>query len=201
MPARVKRFGLVHPGFGHLDSQVEVMIEENEDVLSILDPRQGLVPLIGPMHCETRGVPLLLLGVGEGGRSLHDNMKQLITLLGDSVLREGIDQLNRSQSAVGLFGGRSRVPEHLSELFVDPGDLRAAFVTVRKKYLVSCERQGTNSTHLFSTTNESSMCNLIPKTNQSCASSRRRSAQEREVSIEGSEERILLCGRMIGRLS
>ena len=83
--------------FNASGSQFEVVIQENEDVLRIFDPRQELVPLAGPVHGETRGLPLLLLRVSEGDGSLHDDMEQSVTLLSDFVLGEGDDQLRGFQ--------------------------------------------------------------------------------------------------------
>jgi len=116
-------------------SQVEVMVQEDEDASRFLDPWQEFVPPVGPVHGETRGVPLLLLGVCEGGRSLHDDVEQLITLLGDLVLREGGDQLHGFQSTVDFIGRRSGVTERLGELLVDPCYLKAAFVTAKKRVI------------------------------------------------------------------
>ena len=110
-------------------SQVEVMIQENEDVLRILDPRQEFVPLVGAVYGETRGLPLLLLGVSEGDGSLHNDVEQLVTISGDFVLREGGDQLHGFQSTVDLVDGKERVPERLKELPVDPADLSVIFTT------------------------------------------------------------------------
>ena len=73
---------------------------------------------------------------------------------------------------------------------VDPGDLKAAFVTAKRNDLVSCERQGTNSTHLLSAANKSSMYNLIPRTKPIMSKQSATIDQEGEVPIEGSEERI-----------
>ena len=75
-----------------LGSQVKVMIWENEDVLGTLNPWQELAPFEGTVHDETKGLPLLLLGVSEGDGSLHNDVEQLITLWGNFVLREGGDQ-------------------------------------------------------------------------------------------------------------
>jgi len=111
------------------------MVQEDEDILRFLDPWQEPVPLVGPIHGETRGVPLLLLGVGRRGRSLHDDVEQLITLLSDFVLREGSSQLHGFQSTVDLFGRRSGVTERLGQLLVDPRDLKAAFVTAKKRVI------------------------------------------------------------------
>ena len=100
--------------------------------MRFLDPWQELVPLVGSVRGETRGVPLLLLGGDRRGRSPHDDVEQLITLLGDFVLGEGGDQLHRFQSPVNLFSCRSGVTERLGQLLVDPRDLKAAFVTAKK---------------------------------------------------------------------
>jgi len=107
-------------------SQVEMMIQEGENVSRFLDPWQELVPLVGSVHGQTRG---------ERGLSLHDDVEQLIALLGDFVLREGGDQLHGFQSPVDLFGRRSGVTERLGELLVDPRDLKAAFVTAKKRVI------------------------------------------------------------------
>jgi len=75
----------------------------------------------------------------EGVRSLHEDVEQLITLLGDFVLREGNDQLHRFRGPVDLLGSRGGVTERPSEPLADLNDLKAAFVTAKKNDLVSCE--------------------------------------------------------------
>ena len=90
-------------------------------------------------------------------------MEQVITLSGGFILREGGNQLHRFQSPVDPRGGRGGITECLGELLVDPGDLKAAFVTTKNNDLVSCERQGAKSTYLLSAANKSSMYDLIPR--------------------------------------
>jgi len=67
-------------------SQIKVMVQECENVMRIPDPWQKLVPFVGPMHGATRCFPLLILGVGGGNWGPHDNMEQIITLLGYRLL-------------------------------------------------------------------------------------------------------------------
>ena len=55
-------------------SQVEAVVIQGENALRILDPRQELVPLVGTMHGQMGTLPLLL-GVGEGDGSLHDDVE------------------------------------------------------------------------------------------------------------------------------
>ena len=98
--------------------------------MRILDPWEELVPLVGPMHGQAKSLPLLLRGVGERDGGLHDDMEELVTLLGEIILAEGSDQLHGLQRAIDLVGGGIGAPEHRRELVVDPGDLRAAFVTI-----------------------------------------------------------------------
>ena len=75
--------------FATSGGQSKVVNEENEDVLRILDPWQRSVPLIGSAHSEMKSLPFLLLGVGKGDWSLHDDMEQSVTLLRDLILRGG----------------------------------------------------------------------------------------------------------------
>jgi len=91
-------------------SQLEVMVQENGDFLRIFDPRQELVPLVGTTYGETRNLPLLLPGASEGEGGLLDDVEQLVTLLGDFVLREGGDQSRGFQGVVYLVCGRSGIP-------------------------------------------------------------------------------------------
>jgi len=74
--------------------QVKVVIQEREDILRILDPRRELVPFVGSVHGQARCFPFLLRGIGGRNGGLHDDVEQLITLLGDVVLAEGSDQLH-----------------------------------------------------------------------------------------------------------
>jgi len=110
--------------------QVEVVIQEREDILRILDPWEELVPFVGSVHGQASSFPFLLRGIGGRDGGLHDDVEQLITLLGDIVFAEGSDQLHGHQRAINLLGGGVGAPEGRRELVVDPGDLGAAFVTV-----------------------------------------------------------------------
>ena len=105
--------------------QVEVVIQVREDILRILDPRQELVPLVGPVHGQARSFPFLLRGIGGRNGGLHDDAEQLITLLGDIVLAERSDQLHGHQRAINFLGGGIGAPERRGELVVDPRDLGA----------------------------------------------------------------------------
>jgi len=109
--------------------QVEVVIQERENILRIFDPRQELVPFVGPVHGQASSFPLLLRGIGGRDGGLHGDVEQLITLLGDIVLAEGSDQLHGHQRAINLVGGGIGAPERRRELVVDPRNLGAAFVT------------------------------------------------------------------------
>ena len=119
-------FVLVSPSGG----QVEVVVQESENVVWILDPWQEFVPLVGTMHGESGGIPLLLLRVGERNGGLHDDVEQTITLLSDVVLRERSDKFHGFQCTVDLVGGWGGVPERLREFIVDSIDLRVDFVAV-----------------------------------------------------------------------
>jgi len=107
-------------------SQLEVVVQENEDALRFLDPQQELVPLVGTVQGETRSFPSLLLEVSDGERCLHDDVEQLVTLLGDFVLREGGDQLHDFQGVVDLVGrsGVLNVPVSFTKIL-------GAFVTAK----------------------------------------------------------------------
>ena len=112
-------------------SQVEVMAQEGKDVVRIFNPWEGFVPLVGTVHGEARSLLL-----GERDRGLHNDVEQIVALLGDVVLGEGSDELHGLQSAVDFVGGGSGVPEGLGELLVDPRDLRFDFVAVTSRLSV-----------------------------------------------------------------
>ena len=64
---------------------------------------------------------------------LHDDVEQLVTLLGDIVLAEGSYQLHGHQRAINLVGGGIGAPERRRELVIDPGDLGATFVATARQ--------------------------------------------------------------------
>ena len=99
-------------------------------------------PLCGPRYIITRGIPTPAVFLGVW------------------------------QSPVDLLGGRSGVTERLAEPLADPGDLKAALVTVEKVDLVPCGRKGANPTHLLSTANRSSISE--DQTNEQAAGYNRR---------------------------
>ena len=68
----------------------------------------------------SRDLPFLILGVGEGDRSLHNDVEELVAPLGDVVLREGGNQLHRYESAIDLFRDLHGVPECDRRLIEDP---------------------------------------------------------------------------------
>jgi hypothetical protein len=110
------------------------------------------------MHGETRGFPLLLLRVGRGDGSLHNDMEQIVALPSHGGLREGNDELQGLQSMVDLGGDGSGVPERLGELLIDPVDLRVDFTAVTRRLSLMSKKRHTKSTHLLSTTKRSSTC-------------------------------------------
>lgn len=59
-----------------------------------------LNPLVGPVHGEMSSLPLPLLGVGEGLYCLHNDVEQLVTLVGSFILRGGAisSMASRAQS-------------------------------------------------------------------------------------------------------
>lgn len=80
-----------------------MVIKEGRDALSP-GPQQELVPLVGTMHCETRSLPLILLGVGGEDGNLHGDGEWGVTLLGGFVFREGGDEFGSLQSAIDIVG-------------------------------------------------------------------------------------------------
>jgi len=110
--------------------QVEVVVQEREDILRIFDPWHELVPFVSPVYGQARSFPFLLRGIGGRDGILHDDVEQLITLLGNIVPAEGSDQPHDLQRVINLVRGGVGAPERRGELVVDPADLGDAFVTI-----------------------------------------------------------------------
>ena len=112
--------------FAALSCQVKAMSQEGEDALRTSGSRRHLCLLVGTVHGGSGSFPPLP-GVGEGERSLHDDVEQLAALPGNLVSkRQRIHSVvPRAFPIFSIVEGRSL---NVCELIIDPADLRGVFV-------------------------------------------------------------------------
>ena len=99
----------------------KVVVQEGKNILRILDPWQGVLPLVSTIDSKTRSS--LLAEVRKGGRDggLHDGMKQMGACFSNVDFSEGSHGLHHIHSAPDPTDG-SGVLEYLGKPFIDPVD-------------------------------------------------------------------------------
>ena len=141
----------------------KVVIQEGKNILRILDPWQGVLPLVSTIDSETRSSLLAEVRKGRRDGGLHDGMKQMGACFSNIDFSEGGHGLHHIHGAPDPTDG-SGVLEYLGKPFIDPVDPGNGSETVVGWFSIMSLRRHIELTCLSSVVNKSPMSNSSPKT-------------------------------------